>query len=63
MTQESEGITTGFTGGGDETPLSGIRPYGMGVPSNEALDTSTSLHLTISYLLRIEYGDLKFQIC
>ena len=47
------------TGGGEETPLSVVRPYGMGVPPSEALDMSGSLYLTIGYLLRIGYEDLE----
>ena len=50
------------TSGGDETPLSAVRPCGMGVPPSKALDMSGSLHLTIGYLLRIGYGDLEFQV-
>ncbi len=39
-------------GGGEETPLSAVRPRGKGVPPSWALDTSGSPHLTIGYLLR-----------
>ena len=53
---------TGVIGGGEETPVSVIRPCGMGVPPSEALDTSGSLHLTIGYLLRVECRDLEFQV-
>ena len=49
------------TGGGEETPLSAVRPCGMGVPPSEALDMSGSLYLTIVYLLRIGCGDLESQ--
>ena len=52
----------GDPGGGEETPLSVIRPCGMGVPSSEALDMSGSSHLTIGYLLRIRCGDLESQV-
>jgi len=41
-------------GGGEETPLSAVRPRGMGVPPSRALDISGSPHLTIGYLLRGE---------
>ena len=52
--QEGQGVM----GGGEKTLLSAVRPYGMGVPPNEALDMSGSSHLTIGYLLRIGCGDL-----
>ena len=55
VTREGQGIMSD----GEETPLSVVRPYGMGVPPNEALGTSGSPHLTIGYLLRIECGDLE----
>ena len=58
VTQEGQGVT----GGGEETPLSAVRPCGMGIPPSEALDMSGSPHLTIGYLLRIGYGDLEFQV-
>ena len=58
VTREGQGVTDG----GEETPLSAVRPYGMGVPPSEALDMSGSLHLTIGYLLKIGYGDLEFQV-
>ena len=54
MTREGQRIT----GGGEETPLSAVRPCGMGVPPSEALDMSGSSYLTIGYLLRIGCGDL-----
>ena len=49
-------------GGGEGTPLSAVRPYGMGVLSSEALDMSGSPHLTIGYLVRIGCGDLESQV-
>ena len=58
VTPEGQGIT----GSGEETPLSAVRPCGMEVPPSEALDMSGSPHLTIGYLLRIEYGDLESQV-
>ena len=47
----------GVTGGSKETPLSAVRPCGMGVPPSGALDMSGSPHLTIGYLLKIGCGD------
>jgi hypothetical protein len=44
----------GVMGGGEETPLSAVRPCGKGVPPSMALDISGSPHLTIGYLLRGE---------
>jgi hypothetical protein len=44
----------GVKGGGEETPLSAVRPRGKGVPPSMALDISGSPHLTIGYLLRGE---------
>ena len=58
VTQEGQGVTCG----GEETPLSAVRPCGMEVPPSEALDMSGSPHLTIGYLLRIGYGDLESQV-
>ena len=58
VTREGQGVT----GGGEETPLSAVRPCEMGVPPSEALDMSGSPHLTIGYLLRIGYGDLESQV-
>ena len=45
-------------GGGEETPLSAVRPCDMGV--NEALDMSGILHLIIIYLLKSEHEGLGF---
>ena len=45
--------------GGSEIPLSMVRPCGMGVTPKKALDMYGSLHLTISYLLKGEQGDLE----
>ena len=58
VTQEDQGVTDG----GEKTPLSAVRPCGMGVPPSEALDMSGSPHLTIGYLLRIGCGDLESQV-
>ena len=57
VTWEGQGVT----GGGEETPLSLVRPCGMGVPPSEALDMSGSPYLTIGYPLRIGCGDLESQ--
>ena len=57
VTREGQGVI----GGGEETPLSAVRPCGMGVPPSEALDMSGSPYLTIGYLLRIGCGDLESQ--
>ena len=45
--------------GGGGTPLSAVRPCGMDVTPRKALDMYGSPHLTISYLLRNEQGDLE----
>ena len=50
------------TGGNEETPLSAVRPCGIGISPSEALDMSRSPHLTIGYLLRIGCGDLESQV-
>ena len=55
VTREGQGVT----GGGEETPLSAVRPCGMGVLPSGALDMSESPHLTIGYLLRIGCGGLR----
>ena len=44
---------------GSETPLSAVRPCGMGATPRKALDMNGSPHLTIPYLLRGEQGDLE----
>ena len=58
VTREGQGVT----GGGEETPLSVVRPCRMGVPPSKALNMSGGLHLIIGYLLRIGYGDLESQV-
>lgn len=45
--------------GGSGTPLSAVRPCGMGVIPSKALDMYGSPHLIIPYLLRCEQGDLE----
>ena len=44
----------GVMHGGGETPLSAVRPYGMGITPKKALDKCGSPHLTIFYLLKGE---------
>ena len=53
------GAIMGVMHGGGETPLSAVRPCGMGVTLKKALDMYGSPHLTILYLLRAEQGDLE----
>ena len=62
MIQKDQGMTIGITSDGQETPLSAIRPCGMEAPSNEALDISKSLHVTIDYLLRVTFKSLESQV-
>ena len=62
MTWEDQGATSRITSGDKETPLSAVRSCGMGVPANEALDTSGSLHLTIGYLIKVGCGDVESQV-
>ena len=56
---DGHGAIMGVMHGGGETPLSAIRPCRMGVIPRKALDMYGSPHLTISYLLRGEQGDLE----
>ena len=49
----------GVMHGGGETPLSAVRPCGMGVTPRKALDMYGSPHLTILYLLRGEQEDFE----
>ena len=53
------GAIIGVMVGSGETPLSAVRPCGMGVTPKKALDMYGSLHLTILYLLRDEQGDFE----
>ena len=55
VTQKGQGVT----GDDEETSLSAVRPCGMGVPPNEALDMTGSQHLAIGYVLRVRCGDLE----
>ena len=45
--------------GSGGTPLSAVRPCGIGIAPKKALDMYGSLHLIIPYLLRGEQGDLE----
>ena len=60
---DGHGAIMGIMHGGSGTPLSVVRPCGMGITSKKALDMYGGLHLTIPYLLRGEQRDLedKFQ--
>ena len=51
---DGHGAIIGVMHGGGETPLSTVRPCGMGVTPRKALDMYKSPHLTILYLLRGE---------
>ena len=53
------GAIVGVMHGGRETPLSAVRPLGMGVTPRKALDMYGSPHLTILYLLKDEQGDFE----
>ena len=54
-----DGITIKVMHGNGETPLSKIRMHEMGITLSIALDMCGSLHLTILYLLRVEYENLE----
>ena len=56
---EGHGAIIGIMHGGGRTPLSAVRPYGMGVTPRKALDIYRSPYLTIPYLLRDEQGDFE----
>ena len=56
------GAIMGVMHGGGETPLSAVRPCGMGVTPKKALDMYGSPHLTILYLLRGEQGTLRISL-
>ena len=56
---DGHGTIMGVMHGGGKTPLSAVRPCGMGVTPKKALDMYGSLHLTILYLLRGEQEDLE----
>ena len=56
---DGHGAIMGVMHGGDETPLSAVRPCGMDVTPRKALDMYGSPYLTILYLLRGEQGDLE----
>ena len=56
---DGHGAIVGVIHGGGETPLSAVRLCGMAVTPKKALDMYGSPHLTISYLLRNEQGNLE----
>ena len=56
---DGHGTIVGVIHGGGETPLSAVRPCGMGITPRKALDMYGSLHLIILCLLRDEQGDLE----
>ena len=56
---DGHGIIIGVMHGRGRTPLSAVRPCGMGIIPKKALDMYRSPHLTILYLLRGEQGDLE----
>ena len=60
---DGHGVIIRVMHGGGGIPSSAVRPCGMDVTFNMALDMCESLHLTIPYLLRGEQGNLedKFQ--
>ena len=53
------GAIIGVMYGGGGTPLSAVRPCGMGVMPRKALNMDGSPHLTIPYLLKGEQRDLE----
>ena len=53
------GAIMGVMHGGGRRPLSAVRKYGMEVTPKKALDMYESPHLTISYLLKGEQGNLE----
>ena len=56
---DGHGAIVGVIHGGGETPLSAVRPCGMGVTPRKTFNMYESPHLTIPYLLRDEQGDLE----
>ena len=50
------GVTMRVMGGGVVTPLSAVRPCGVGSATKWALDTCGSPHLTMSYLQGVSNG-------
>ena len=56
---DGHGAIMGVIDGGGRTPLSVVRPCGMGVTPRKALDMYGSPYLIISYLLRDEQGNLE----
>ena len=56
---DGHGAIMGVMHGGGRVLLSVVRPCGMDVTPRKVLDMYGSPHLTISYLLRGEQGDLE----
>ena len=56
---DGDGTIMGLMHGGGGTPLSAVRPCGMGVIHRKALDMYGSPYLTILYLLGDEQGNLE----
>ena len=56
---DGHGAIMGIMHGGSETPLSAVRPCGMDVTPTKALDMYGTPHLTISFLLSGEQGNLE----
>ena len=56
---DGHGVIMGVIYGGGGTPLSAVRLYRMDITPNMALDMYGSPHLTISYLLKDEQGNLE----
>ena len=56
---DGHGAIMGIMYSGRGTPLSAVRLCGMGVIPRKALDMCRNPHLTISYLLRDEQGNLE----
>ena len=55
-------VIMGIMQGGSGIPLSAVRLCKMGVTPRKALNMYGSSHLTISYLLRGEQGDLEDKV-
>ena len=56
---DGQETTMRIIGGGEETPLSMVRPCEMKISSSGALDMNVSPYLTIGYLLMDEWKDLE----
>ena len=56
---DGHGTIMGVMYGCGGTPLSAVRPCGMGITPRKALDMYGSLHLTIPYLLKGEQRNFE----